>query len=105
MMKKSISPKITHLGIPKDTKFIDHICEVIEVDNIHKYQMRCVTCDKYVKWASELEYLWVMSRPKLPSFRKLFWAPRYCDDFSFINQEIYKDKLKEIEFLPRGNWL
>lgn len=99
---KGIRPKakVTHLGAPKKTAHIDHQCEIVEVDNIHRWEMRCITCNKHIKWAKEVEYLWLNwstgeYKKTNCTFRTMYWAPRYDSTYqklqALLQQEIIKN--------------
>lgn len=86
------NPKTTHIGDPKTTPHIDHYLRVRSVDNIHKYEMLCTTCNKHIKWASETEFRWSKSRKTPIKFRTLWWAPRY--DVDYQNMQDWLDREK-----------
>lgn len=99
-MKKSTHPKTTHLGFPTSTPNADHMLEIVEVDNIHRYEMRCINCDKHIKWATELEYLWLNWRTgkyqkRMCKFRTLFWAPRYDDAYKELAIALQAEAFKQ----------
>jgi len=93
-MKKSKHPHRTHLGDPSTTQYIDHSLEVVKTNNQHNYELRCTTCNKHVKWATELEYLWASTK-HMPRFRTLFWAPVYDNTYKQLKQELYFEKLNQ----------
>ena len=82
--------KKLHLHGPKLSKYVDHQVEITHRPQslYQPYECRCITCgDIHVKWSSETEYYWFMlrkDRAQRTSFRQLFWAPRYCDEFQQV---------------------
>jgi hypothetical protein len=102
---KSTHPKQTHLGDPKTTEFIDHKLEIVAVDNSHKYQLRCVDCNKHIKWATETEWLWCnyssgKYKPRPARFRQLYWAPRYDELYQFIQSNL-DEKNSQLDYVPK----
>lgn len=86
-----------HLHGPKLSKYVNHQMEISLVDNCHRYEMRCLTCgDKHVKWSSEWEYLWYEYRKvdlkKSTTFRQLFWAPLYDEDYQTIHEHVKMER-------------
>ncbi len=100
-MTISTHPKTTHLGFPKSTPHIDHMLEIVEVDNVHRWEMRCVHCNKHIKWATEVEYLWLNWRQgkyikRMCKFRTMFWAPRYDDAYKALEVQLKREKCDEM---------
>jgi hypothetical protein len=92
-MAKSQNPKTTHLGPPNTTEHIDHRIQAVEVDNLHRWALRCQDCNKHIMWASERDYLWVkVIKQNKVSFRQLFWAPRYDQDWLALHTELSEEK-------------
>ena len=100
-MTKSIHPMTTHLGFPKSTPHTDHWLMIVEVDNVHRWSMRCITCDKHIKWATEVEYLWLNWRQgkytkRMCKFRTMFWAPRYDETYKALKVQLQQEKSNEM---------
>lgn len=81
-----------HLLNPNDNPFNDHRVVVDKVDNVHQYKVMCKDCGCFVKWANETEYLWVNVVKPTATFRQLYWAPRFDDDYNTIYQQIQQEK-------------
>lgn len=92
-MTKSTPLIRTHIGDPKLTPHIDHEVIAVEVDNCHKFALKCKTCDKQVKWSTELDYLWLKYvKNNKASFRTLWWASRYDTDYQVLARQLQDEK-------------
>jgi hypothetical protein len=88
--------KKNHLHGPKHSGYTDHFLDIVLVDNCHQYEMRCHTCGGiHVKWSSEWEYLWYtirLERGSDTTFRQLYWAPRYDQEYQIIYDHVKTER-------------
>ena len=83
-MTKSTPKNQQHLLSPDKNPFADHHLEVVRHSSIHPYELRCKECACHIKWAKEIEYVWVNHFKPKATFRQLFWAPSYDYNYQMI---------------------
>lgn len=99
---KKITPHQQHLLDPKRNPYREHhvLVEKSDYDNLrNRYKLCCRECGGYVKWASEAEYLWLTHYKPQATFRQLFWAPAYNEEFQKIVIKLNKEKILANETL------